>query len=63
MLLFEVRNVKIKALQFDTIQYKTVPLPDISKLYHYMFQFSICTPFLYSKQYQTNNSAHKNMYG
>jgi hypothetical protein len=42
MLPFEVRNVKIKSIQFDTIQYKMVPFQDISKLYSQMFQFSIC---------------------
>ncbi len=31
-----------------------VSFRDISKLYCYMFQFSICTQFLYSKQYQTD---------
>ena len=37
-----------------TKRYNTVSFWDISKLYRYTFQFSICTRFLYSKQYQTD---------
>jgi hypothetical protein len=55
MLPFEVRNVKIKLIQFNTMQYKMVLFRGITKLYRYMFQFSICTQFLCSKLYQTDN--------
>ncbi len=56
----QVRNDEIKMIQFDTKQYKMVSFWDISKLYHYMFQFLICTQFLYAKWYQTNNFVLKN---
>jgi len=36
-----------------------VPFQDILKLYCYMFQFSICAQFLYSKRYQTDIFALK----
>ncbi len=45
----ERSSKNIERIQFDTNVPKMVPFRDISKLYHYMSQFSICTWFLYSK--------------
>ncbi len=54
---FSGRGEKFREYWVDTIQYKLpmVPFQDILKLYHYMFQFSICTWFCAQNVVQTTD--------